>query len=188
MKKSLGPRTLIHPAPVLVVGTYNDDNKPNVMTASWGGLCCSMPPCVAVSLRQATCTYGNIVRHKAFTVGIPSQKFVKEIDYFGLVTGRSADKFADTGLTPVRSEVVDAPYVGEFPIVLECQLLHVLEIGLHTLFVGEILDVKVDEDVLTPDGHTDMSKAKPIVFQPDAQAYHAIGASLGKAFSIGQQL
>lgn len=188
MKKSLGPRTLVHPAPVLVVGTYGNDNQPNAMTASWGGLCCSMPPCVAVSLREATYTYSNIVQRKAFTVSIPSEPFIKQADYFGLVTGRTTDKFAVTHLTPVRADKVDAPFVDEFPLVLECQLLHTLVIGLHTLFVGEILDVKAEESILTPDGLTDLGRVKPLVFAPDTQIYHSVGPALGRAFSIGEQL
>lgn len=40
------------------------------------------------------------------------------------------------------SEIVDAPYVGEFPLILECRLIHSLEIGLHTQFIGEIIDIK----------------------------------------------
>jgi len=52
MKKSIGAKTLVYPTPVFVVGTYDKDGKPNVMTAAWGGICCSNPPCVAVSLRK----------------------------------------------------------------------------------------------------------------------------------------
>ena len=136
MNKSLGAKTLIYPAPVLVVGTYDKAGKPNVMTASWGGICCSQPPCVAVSLRKVTCSHGNIMEREAFTISIPSEKYVKEVDYFGLVSGRSTDKFAATKLTPVKSKLVDAPYVKEFPLVLECKLVHVAELGLHTQFVA----------------------------------------------------
>ena len=62
----------------------------------------------------------------------------------GIASGRDVDKFAVTGLTPVKSELVDAPYAAEFPVVLECRLLHIVEIGLHTQFIGEIIDVKAD--------------------------------------------
>ena len=119
MKKSLGAKTLVYPAPVFVVGTYDSQGKPNVMTASWGGICCSRPPCVAVSLRKATYTYGNIVQRKAFTISIPSEAHVQAADHFGLVSGRDEDKFAATKLTPVRSDLVDAPYVKEFPMIVE---------------------------------------------------------------------
>jgi len=57
MKRSLGAKTHLYPTPVLVVGTYDKAGKPNVMTAAWAGVCCSSPPCVAVSLRKATYTF-----------------------------------------------------------------------------------------------------------------------------------
>ena len=188
MKKSLGAKTLVYPTPVFVVGTYKADGQPNVMTASWGGICCSQPPCVAVSLRKATSTHGNIVARKAFTISIPSEAYVQAADYFGLVSGRDVDKFTAARLTPVRSEVVDAPYVGEFPMVVECRLAHTFELGLHTQFVGEAVDVKVDEEALGSGGVADIKKVLPLVFAPDAQAYYGIGNFLGKAFSIGEGL
>lgn len=187
MKKSLGAKTLVYPTPVFVVGTYDKDGKPNVMTASWAGICCSQPPCVAVSLRKATYTYGNILARKAFTLSIPSEQHAKEADYFGLVSGRNVDKFAATGLTPVRSSLVDAPYVQEFPLIVECRLAHVFELGLHTQFVGEILDVKADDEVMTRTGQVDIKKVKPFCFAPDTQGYYGIGNFIGNAFSIGER-
>ena len=186
MKKSLGAKTLIYPTPVFVVGTYDKAGKPNVMTASWGGICCSQPPCVAVSLRKATYTHGNILARRAFTISIPSEEHVKQVDYFGLVSGRSADKFAATNLTPVRSELVDAPYVKEFSLIVECKLAHVIELGLHTQFVGEVMDVKADDSVTAKGGLLEITKVKPLVFAPDTQAYYGIGIFIGQAFSVGK--
>ncbi len=186
MNKSLGAKPLIYPAPVLVVGTYDKAGKPNVMTASWGGICCSQPPCVAVSVRKVTYSHGNILERRAFTISIPSEKYVKEVDYFGLVTGCNADKFAATKLTPVKSKLVDAPYVKEFPLVMECKLLHVLELGLHTQFVGEVIDAKADESIIGDDGAIDIRKLKPMVFTLDTQDYYGIGSFKGKVFSAGK--
>jgi flavin reductase (DIM6/NTAB) family NADH-FMN oxidoreductase RutF len=188
MKKSFGATTLVYPTPVFVVGTYDPQGKPNVMTASWGGICCSRPPCVAVSLRQATYTHGNIIARKAFTISIPSEAHVMAVDHFGLVSGRGVDKFATAGLTAVRSELVDAPYVSEFPMVIECRLAHTIELGLHTQFVGEVVDVKVDEAVLASDRTADIKKVKPLVFTPDTQAYYGIGAFIADAFAVGERI
>lgn len=91
MKKSIGGNTILYPTPVLVVGTYDAEGKPNVMTVAWGGICCSDPPCVAIALRKATYTYGNIVLQKAFTVNIPSEKHARCADYFGIASGKTAD-------------------------------------------------------------------------------------------------
>jgi len=188
MKKSIGAKTIIYPIPILVVGTYDKAGKPNVMTAAWGGICCSSPPCVAVSLRKATYSYGNIVERKAFTINIPSETYVKEIDYFGIVSGKNKDKFSATGLTPVKSDLVDAPYVKEFPFALECRLLHTIEIGLHTQFIGEIMDIKADESMLDENGSLDIEKIKPILFAPESRTYYRVGQYLGKAFSIGKEI
>lgn len=187
MKKSFGAKTLIYPAPVWCVGTYDAQGKANVATIAWGGICCSRPPCVTISLRKATYTYGNIVARQAYTLSVPSEDYAEQADYFGLATGREVDKFKETGLTAVRSELVDAPYVGEFPMVLECKVIHHYEIGLHTHFVGEILDVKIEEDALTTGGHPDMGKIRPLVFAPDVSEYHRVGGVIGNAFEIGSK-
>ncbi len=123
MKKSLGANTIVSTTPVWVVGTYDREGKPNVMTAAWGGVCCSKPPCIYVSLRKATYTYSNIVERKSFTVSIPSEAYTKETDYFGLASGKTVDKFSATGLTAVKSDLVDAPYVKEFPLILDARSL-----------------------------------------------------------------
>ena len=48
------------------------------MTAAWGGIASSKPPCTSVSLREATLTYHNIKQTETFTVNIPSEKYLKE--------------------------------------------------------------------------------------------------------------
>ena len=187
-RRSLGARTLAIPTPVWVIGTYDADGRPNVMTASWAGICCSKPPSVAVSLRKATYSYAALAERRAFTVSIPSEAHAREADYFGKASGRDTDKLAATGLTAVRSDAVDAPYVEEFPLVLECRVIHDLVIGLHTLFVGEILDVKADETVLGEQGVPDIEKVRPLVFSPDSRRYHAIGEFVGRAFALGDDI
>ncbi len=188
MKKSLGANIIVPTTPVWVVGTYDKDGKPNVMTAAWGGVCCSKPPCIYVSLRKATYTYGNIVERKAFTVSIPSETYTKEADYFGIITGKKVDKFAATGLTAVKSDLVDAPYVKEFPLVIECKVIKIVEIGLHTEFIGEIVDVKADSSVLNEKNLPDIEKVNPIIWNPAGMSYHKVGKSVGQAFSIGKEI
>jgi flavin reductase (DIM6/NTAB) family NADH-FMN oxidoreductase RutF len=188
MKKSIGARPLVLPTPVWAVGSYDEDGRPNVMTAAWGGICCSKPPCVAVSLRKATYSYGNIKARGAYTVSVPSETHAKEADFFGTVSGRNEDKFARTGLTPIRSDLVDAPYIKEFPLVLECKVIHVIEIGLHTQFVGEILDVKADEAVLGDKGLPVLDRVKPLIYGPEVRAYYVTGRSIGEAYKLGKEV
>jgi flavin reductase (DIM6/NTAB) family NADH-FMN oxidoreductase RutF len=186
MKKSVGAKTLLFPNPVLMVGTYDQAGTPNLMSAAWGGICCSEPPCVAVSLRKARYSYDSIVERKAFTVGIACEGKMAEADYVGIASGRTHNKFVACGLTPVASEIVDAPYAAEFPVVLECRLLHTIEIGVHTQFIGEIVDVKADMEVFSDDGLLDIMKIKPLVYDASHKGYHGVGPVLGKAYSVGK--
>jgi len=190
MQKSIGARTLPFPTPVWVVGSYDEQGRPNIAAAAWAGICCSRPPCVYVSFRRATYSHGNIMARRAFTVSIPSEAYIKEADYVGIVSGREVDKFAHCGLTAVASELVDAPYVREFPAVYECQVVQVLELGSHTQFVGQVIDVKVDEAALEPDGAPDVAKARTCVFANGhhGAAYYGLGQYLGPAFTIGKEL
>lgn len=187
MKKSLGAKTILYPTPVLVVCTYDNEGKPNAMTAAWGGICCSAPPCIAISLREATYTHRNLMSKKAFTINIPSEQYVKEADYFGMESGRKEDKFAKTGLTPVRSDIVDAPYISEFPINLECKIIQVVELGLHTQFIGEVMDAKID-DVIQEKNQSIIEQIKPLIFAPDSMNYYGIGKQIAKAYAIGKEI
>ena len=183
---SLGAKTFAPVTPVWVVGTYDHEGRPNVMTAAWAGICCSKPPSIYVSLRKATSTYGNLMERKAFTISFPSEAYVKEVDCFGLVSGRECEKLSTTKLTPTKSDVVDAPYVQEFPVVLECKVIKVVEIGLHTEFIGEILDVKAQQTVLDENKMPDVEKVKPLVCSLSDMSYRKVGEIIGKSFSIGK--
>ena len=188
MKLSLPAQTLLLPSPVLVIGTYGSDGKPNIMTAAWGGIVSSKPPCLSVSLREATLSYHNIKQTEAFTVNIPSEKYLKEADFVGMVSGREFDKFKETGLTPEKSQLVNAPIVKEFPYALECKLIKQVDLGLHTMFIGEIVGLVADSEVLNPHRLPDIEKVRPMLWGSFGNmAYFGIGAKLGEAFSVGKK-
>lgn len=188
MKIELPAKTILLPSPVLIIGTYGVDEKPNIMNAAWGGVVCSKPPCISVSIREARLTYQNILYTKAFTVNIPSEKFTKEADYVGIVSGRDSDKFENCNLTPIKSNKVNAPIVKEFPYALECRLIQQIELGLHTMFIGEIVGMIADSGILNSDKLIDIEKVRPIMYSCDNRAYYNIGTKVGNAFSAGNEL
>jgi len=186
-KTSLGARTVIIPTPVWVIGSYDKEGKPNVMTSSWVGVCSSKPASVMTCLRGATYTFGNIMERKAFTVNIPSESFIHEAAYVGRVSGRDVNKFEKAGLTPVKSALVDAPYIKEFPLIIECRLKQTVELGSHTMFIGEIMDVKADPSILSEEGAPDMEKLKPFVYSPGSARFYGIGKSLGDVSNLAKE-
>ena len=188
MKKSIGAKTIVYPTPVFIVGTYDKSGIPDAMAAAWGGISCSRPPCVSISLQKQRYTLENITERKAFTINIPSEHYVNEADYFGIVSGRDSDKFSESGLTPVKSEIVDAPFIEEFPLILECKLVHEVDLGMHIQVTGEIMDVKVDDNAVDSNGIPDITKIKPFIFDPAAIAYYGVGKKIGKAFNVGNKI
>lgn len=187
MKHSFGAQTITYPLPVYLVGSYDMNDRPNVMVAAWGGICSSDPVCLAVSIRPERWSYDAILQRKAFTVSIPSAKLAAQADFFGMVSGSRMDKFAKSGLTPVRAEFVDAPYVGECPVVIELSLYKTVELGVHVQFIGEIKDVKADESCLNEKGIIDIEKADPILYDTMGRNYLRAGEVVAKAWSAGKE-
>lgn len=186
-KKSLGAQPFLYPEPALLVCTYDMLGRANAMVAAWGGICSSEPLCLSVSVRPMRWTHDPLLERKAFTVGIPCESMLTAADYLGIASGRRYDKFSAAGLTPVRSQKVDAPYIAECPVVLECTLRETLTVGSHVMMIGEIMDVLADESCLAAGGaHPDIAKVAPLIFDSGSKAYYGVGKKLGDAFSAGK--
>jgi flavin reductase (DIM6/NTAB) family NADH-FMN oxidoreductase RutF len=97
-------------------------------------------------------------------VNIPPSRFVKETDYCGVTSGRNTDKFAKTNLTADKADKVKAPLIRECPVNMECVLKNTVSLGAHDLFIGEIVQVHVDPDVLDEKGNIDIKKADPFTY------------------------
>jgi flavin reductase (DIM6/NTAB) family NADH-FMN oxidoreductase RutF len=156
-------------------------------TLAWAGICCSEPPSVQVSIRKSRHTHGAIVEHKVFSVNVPSTRYLVETDYVGIVSGRDVDKFQVTKLTSVRGEFLNVPLVEEFPISMECRLVHTVELGSHDLFVGEIVSCWVAEEALRENGKLDPQKIDPVAFMPSGE-YFGFSNFLDNSFNVGKKL
>ena len=188
-KRSLGPAPLLYPEPALLVATYDSEGKPNAMTAAWAGICASNPVSLMVAIQPPRHTHDALLARKAFTICVPSEKQVAETDFAGMVSGCKIDKFAACGLTAVKAEKVDAPYIAECPVILECSLTHHQKIGTHTIIIAEILDVKADEDCLDPTSQfPNIEKVLPIIFDCGSRSYYGIGKKLANAWDVGKPL
>jgi flavin reductase (DIM6/NTAB) family NADH-FMN oxidoreductase RutF len=187
LKKNIGAALGIYPTPIVVVGTYDKNDKPNIATLAWAGICCSEPPSVQISIRKSRHTHGAIVERKVFSVNVPSTKYLAETDYVGIVSGKNVDKFQVAKLTPLRGESLDVPLVAEFPVSMECRLTHTVELGSHDLFVGEIVACWITEEALQ-DGKVDPKKIDPLAFAPGGGGYFGLSDLLGSGFSVGKKL
>jgi flavin reductase (DIM6/NTAB) family NADH-FMN oxidoreductase RutF len=186
-KVTLGPRPLIYPMPALLVGS-NVDGKPDFMTVAWSGIANATPPMITIGLQHHRYTLKGIRQNGTFSANVASVEMEKETDYCGIVSGVNTDKVRDCKFTIFYGKLGTAPLIEQFPVNLECRVIHMLNLGSNTLVIGQIEEVHVTESCLT-EGKPDVDKIDPLlwVVHPDAE-YREIGKSIGKAFSIGKQV
>ena len=173
--------------PVLMVGTYGEDGKIDVMNVAWGGIC-GMDK-IALNLAPERKTLKNIQAKKAFTVALADEAHLKEADFFGTASGNvTANKFERTGLHAVKSKNVDAPVIEEFPVTMECKLEEVRECFGEMRVVGTIVNVLADEKLLDESGKVDASKLGAVMFDQFRNTYYTAGKEIAKAWRVGADL
>jgi len=164
MKVKKSPWTALFPCPVVLVTCVGSDGKPNIITLAWVGTVCSDPPMVGLGIRPQRHSYGLIEDSGEFVVNIPTKHILKETDICGMVSGEDVDKFSETGLTPEPAEIVKPPLIKECPVNIECIVRKKIILGVHHLFIGEIMCVHVDQDILDQQGRINFKKASPFVY------------------------
>jgi flavin reductase (DIM6/NTAB) family NADH-FMN oxidoreductase RutF len=177
---------LLAPCPDAIIASYDSEGKANAMAAAWCGVAASGPEQIAVGIRPSRYSIGGIKQRGCFTLNLPSAKFVKEADLFGMASGRKINKFAATGLTPLRSEVVDAPYIKEFPYSMSCSVTHTVDLGAHILFVAEVKEVLADSSCLDAEGKLNWRKADIIGYDTSTKEYFRFGEVVGQGWQAGK--
>lgn len=176
--------TQLAPVPAVLVGCGDQKRwKYNLITVAWCGTVASDQPQLTISVRKERYSFAPIMETGEFTVNLPDTDMVAALDHCGVVSGRDADKFALHQLTPIPGTRVAAPIVGESPLSMECKVLKSLDLGSHTMFVGEILAVQVSSELIDTDGKFDVERAKLVAFAHGH--YFELGRCLGSfGFSV----
>lgn len=187
MKKDLGVVQAVYPMPVLMVAAYDENEKVNVMNVAWGQICDSDK--IILFIGEGKKTWLNIKASKAFTVALADEAHMDVADFFGIASGNKInDKFERTGYTAVKSDKVHAPIIEEFPVVIECELLDILDTEYVSGIVGRIVNVKADDAVLSENGKIDPAKLHALLFDPFQHGYYISGEKVGQAWDAGTGL
>ncbi len=187
MLKDLGVKPYTFPMPVLMIATYGEDGKVDVMNMAWGGVCAENM--VALNIDEDHKTSENIKKRGAFTLSIADVPHIKEADFFGIATGnKMQDKFERSGLHAVKSTRVDAPVIQEFPLTLECKVAEIQHTSYGFRVLGEIVNVLADENVLDEKGKVMPEKLQAFVFDQFRSGYYAVGEKVGQAWHTGAEL
>ena len=171
------PGNMLYPLPAVLVTSKSADGAADVCTVAWAGTVCSDPVMVSISLRPSRKSYVNIRESGAFVVNITTEELAHATDFCGVRSGRDLDKFRAEGLLTEPAEKIDCPMLTASPVNLECRVREELALGSHTLFIGEVLAVHVDESYLDEKGRFDFAACRPLVYCHGE--YRAIGRKLG---------
>lgn len=183
MRKNFGVKPWVFPQPVLIIGTYDADGRPDAMNAAWGGQYGGNLVMLCLGAHKTT---ENIRLKGAFTVSFATAPTVIASDYVGMVSANNTpEKMEKSGFTTAKSEFVDAPIINELPLTLECKLVKFNEDG---NVIGEIVNISADTAILDENGNIDVKKLDAIVFDPIGSAYLRLGEKVGSAFKDGAKL
>ncbi|MBU7014409.1 MAG: flavin reductase family protein [Theionarchaea archaeon] len=176
MKTVRPPEIVLYPSSVVLV-TSSYQGKDNIITLAWISTACFDPPLVACAIRDTRYSHGLIKNSKEFVLNIPSENLVRETDYCGQVSGRTVDKFAACKFTRLPGSKVKAPLIQECPVNIECTVTQIVHLGTHDLFIGEVVAVDADEDVVE-ENSISFEKLRPLAYT--SGDYWTLGNSVGK--------
>lgn len=168
---------MLYPLPAVMVSCQRGNETPNIVTVAWTGTICTNPAMVYISLRPERYSYDIISDSKEFVINLSTKKLTKAVDYCGVKSGRTVDKFKEMNLTPIKGNVVQAPLIDECPVNIECRLKEIIALGSHHMFIGEVVGVHADKDYMDEKGKFHLSKAEPIVYSHGE--YYGLGDLLG---------
>ena len=130
------------PNALALIGSRSGEER-NGMTASWITQLSMEPVLIGVGVDNTAVTHRLISEGGSFTVNLWNAedtrvfvKFSKPATYAdGTLNGRS-----------VREATTGAPVFTEAIAWMDCEVRHAIDLGTHTLFVGELVDGDIHVD------------------------------------------
>ena len=171
------PGNMLYPVPAVMV-SVRDKGVDNIITVAWAGTINSDPAMLSISVRKERHSYDMIVNSKEFVVNLVTKDLVFACDWCGVRSGKDYDKFNEMKLTKLDSKMVEAKSIAESPVNLECKVVDMKELGTHTIFMAEIVNVTVDDKYMDPTGRFNLNESNLITYSHGR--YYTLGEELGK--------
>lgn len=181
------PGNMLYPLPAVMVSCKREGEKPNIITVAWAGTICSDPAMVSISVRKERYSHNIIKETGEFVINLTTKDLVFATDYCGVKSGRDVDKFQTMHLTPVKSNHVSAPAIGESPVNLECKVVEIKELGSHDMFIAEVVGVCVDDTYMDEKGKFHLNATELVTYSHGE--YFLLGKKVGKfGYSVAKKL
>jgi flavin reductase (DIM6/NTAB) family NADH-FMN oxidoreductase RutF len=163
------------PTPVVLVSTMSKDGIPNLAPFGLVIPISFNPPMIALGIRDNRKTHKNIMETKEFVVNLPSTDQVKLVNKSAEPCSQ-INKFERVGLTPLQSVSVKTPSIKECKVHFECTLEWTKNAGDHTVIVGKVVAISVDDDLPAAEKTALMDKMGPLYY--GLMTYYDLGKVL----------
>lgn len=161
------------PRPIAVVSTVSAEGVFNVAPFSYFNIVGHAPMALsfAVAGPKPDGTWKDTLRNVQlpaqggtgeFVVNIATEHFAEAMARTATPLAANVSEFAFTGLTPVASELVRPPRIGEASVSFECRTLHVVEVGRSRLVIGEIVFLHLDDALVDERFRVDYGQLRAI--------------------------
>lgn len=157
MKDIVKDSNWIHPMPNTIVSCRTEDGQDNALAIQFIANVATEPLKILVAVRPERFSNKAIRESKSFVVNLPGKDYSKEFAYLGSVSGFDEKKLED--MNTIDADEINAPILVDCPINYECKLYDTFSSGTHDLFVGEVVKVHCNEDLIKEDGSIDWQKA-----------------------------
>jgi flavin reductase (DIM6/NTAB) family NADH-FMN oxidoreductase RutF len=146
-----------YPCVVTVVGARRKD-KVNFMAAAWNTGLSFKPPLFGVSISPERFTHDMILDSGEFTCNFLPVERIDQIHGTGRVSGRDYNKVQLFSIPIENSVSISCPTIRNAYAAYECKLIHHYPVGDHNFFVGEIVAIHFQDEVITDNGLLDPQK------------------------------
>src|SRR4051794_11604026 len=139
------------PNALALVGSKAGDER-NAMTTSWITQVAMEPVLIAVGVDNAAVTRRLIADGGSFTVNLWN---AEETKVFVKFSKPAVDDGATLNGRPVRAATTGAPVFEDAVAWMDCAVRQALDLGSHTLFIGEIVDAGINDGDARPAAMSD---------------------------------
>jgi flavin reductase (DIM6/NTAB) family NADH-FMN oxidoreductase RutF len=134
---------LLEPGPVVLLTTARK-GRANVMTMSWHTMLEFEPPLVGCVVSNRNFSFENLRKTGECVINIPTVELAAQTVRVGNCSGKTRDKFAAFGLTPVPAARVAAPLIEQCYANLECKVADTRMVEKYGFFVLEVVKAWID--------------------------------------------
>jgi flavin reductase (DIM6/NTAB) family NADH-FMN oxidoreductase RutF len=143
------------PNALALVGSRAGDER-NAMTTSWITQLSMEPVLIGIGVDNSAVTHRLVTDGGAFTVNLWNAEDTRPFVKFSKpATFEQTDDGETLNGRPVRTATTGAPVFDEAIAWMDCEVRHTLDLGTHTLFVGEVVDAAIADDDARPAAMSD---------------------------------